>query len=128
MALSPNRRYLAASEKADKASIIVFDLQHQQGKKRKVLTSGDLLVQEFLSMAFSPDSKYLIAQSGAPEWISVSVATVCLRCFATQEESSDRAASQRWNRSTYCVTPGCQRIELLLEQTQGDCWCLNLGS
>ncbi|XP_015249885.1 PREDICTED: cilia- and flagella-associated protein 57 [Cyprinodon variegatus] len=69
MALSPNRRYLAASEKADKASIIVFDLQHQQGKKRKVLTSGDLLVQEFLSMAFSPDSKYLIAQSGAPEWM-----------------------------------------------------------
>ncbi|KAM4581818.1 cilia- and flagella-associated protein 57 [Fundulus diaphanus] len=71
LALSPNRRYLAVSEKAEKASITVFDLHHEQGRKRKVLTAGDLLVQEFLCMAFSPDSKYLIGQTGAPEWMLI---------------------------------------------------------
>ncbi|MEQ2228963.1 hypothetical protein ILYODFUR_014018, partial [Ilyodon furcidens] len=71
LALGPNRRYLAVSEKAEKASITVFDLHHEQGRKRKVLTAGDLLVQEFVCMAFSPDSKYLIGQTGAPEWMLI---------------------------------------------------------
>ncbi|XP_043977088.1 cilia- and flagella-associated protein 57 [Gambusia affinis] len=71
LALSPNQRYLAVSEKAEKASIIVFDLHQEHGMKRKVLTAGDFLVQEFLCMAFSPDSKYLIGQSGAPEWLLI---------------------------------------------------------
>ncbi|MBN3282186.1 CFA57 protein, partial [Polyodon spathula] len=68
LAISPNRRYLAVSERGEKGSITVYDLQQEQSKKRKVLTGGELPVQEFLCMAFSPDSKYLIAQSGAPDW------------------------------------------------------------
>lgn len=68
LAISANRRYLAVSECGGKATITVFDLQHEQGRKRKVLTAGDLLVQEFVCMAFSPDSKYLIGQTGGPEW------------------------------------------------------------
>lgn len=71
LAISANRRYLAVSESGEKASITVFDLQHEQGRKRKVLTAGDTPVQEFVCMAFSPDSKYLIGQSGAPEWMVV---------------------------------------------------------
>ncbi|KAK1165059.1 hypothetical protein AOXY_G13492 [Acipenser oxyrinchus oxyrinchus] len=68
LAISPNRRYLAVSERGEKGSISVYDLQQEQSKKRKVLTGGELPVQEFLCMAFSPDSKYLIAQAGAPDW------------------------------------------------------------
>ncbi|RXN00688.1 Cilia- and flagella-associated protein 57 [Acipenser ruthenus] len=68
LAISPNRRYLAVSERGEKGSITVYDLQQEQSKKRKVLTGGELPVQEFLCMAFSPDSKYLIAQAGAPDW------------------------------------------------------------
>lgn len=71
LAISANRRYLAVSECGEKASITVFDLQHEQGRKRKVLTAGDTPVKEFVCMAFSPDSKYLIGQSGAPEWMVV---------------------------------------------------------
>ncbi|XP_068598729.1 cilia- and flagella-associated protein 57 [Brachionichthys hirsutus] len=68
MAVSANRRYLAVSERGEKATVTVFDLQHERGRKRKVLTAGDASIGEFVCMAFSPDSKYLIGQTGAPEW------------------------------------------------------------
>ncbi|XP_056221340.1 cilia- and flagella-associated protein 57 [Seriola aureovittata] len=71
LAISANRRYLAVSECGEKATITVFDLQHEQGRKRKVLTAGDMLVHEFVYMAFSPDSKYLIGQTGGPEWMLI---------------------------------------------------------
>ena len=69
LAISANLRYLAVSERAEKATITVLDLHHEPAsKKRKVLTAGDIPVQEFICMAFSPDSRYLIGQTGAPEW------------------------------------------------------------
>ncbi|XP_066570529.1 cilia- and flagella-associated protein 57-like [Amia ocellicauda] len=68
MAISPNRRYLAVSEMGDKGTITVYDLKHEQHQKKKVLSAGDFPMQEFVSLAFSPDSKYLIGQSGAPDW------------------------------------------------------------
>ncbi|XP_041639690.1 cilia- and flagella-associated protein 57 [Cheilinus undulatus] len=68
LAISANRRYLAVSESGEKATITVFDLQHEQGRKRKVLTVGDMSAQGFVCMAFSPDSKYLIGQTGGPDW------------------------------------------------------------
>ncbi|XP_069559333.1 cilia- and flagella-associated protein 57 [Brachyistius frenatus] len=71
LAISSNRRYLAVSECGERATITVFDLQHEQGRKRKVLTAGDELVAEFVCVAFSPDSKYLIGQTGGPEWMLI---------------------------------------------------------
>ncbi|XP_019942091.1 cilia- and flagella-associated protein 57 [Paralichthys olivaceus] len=71
LAISPNRRYLAVSECGEKATITVFDLQHEQGRKRKVLTAGEGPVQEFVCMAFSPDSKYLIGQTCGPDWMLI---------------------------------------------------------
>lgn len=68
LALSAGRRYLAVAERGEKSTITVLDLHHEQGRKRKVLTAGDLPAQEFVCMAFSPDSKYLIGQTGAPDW------------------------------------------------------------
>ncbi|RXN13979.1 cilia- and flagella-associated 57 [Labeo rohita] len=68
LAISTNRRYLAVSECVEKATITVYDLQHEQSRKRKVLTGGDISVDEFVCMAFSPDSKYLIGQAGGPDW------------------------------------------------------------
>uniref|UniRef100_A0A4W4FFW9 EML-like second beta-propeller domain-containing protein n=1 Tax=Electrophorus electricus TaxID=8005 RepID=A0A4W4FFW9_ELEEL len=68
LAISANRRYLAVSERGDKATITVYDLQYEQSRKRKVLTGGEVPVHEFVCMAFSPDSKYLIGQAGGPEW------------------------------------------------------------
>lgn len=72
LAISANRRYLAVSERAERATVTVLDLHHEPGKrKRKVLTAGDIPVEEFICMAFSPDSKYLVGQTGAPEWTLV---------------------------------------------------------
>lgn len=70
MALSPNNRYLAVAETTveQKATITVYDLLHEGAKKRKVLSNADLQSTEFVSIAFSPDSKYLAAQSSSPDW------------------------------------------------------------
>ncbi|XP_076813301.1 cilia- and flagella-associated protein 57-like [Clavelina lepadiformis] len=71
IALSPNRRYIAVAEKGEKPSVTVYDLLHDQSKKRKTLSAPELQTHEFVSLAFSPDSKYLIAQGGRPDWILV---------------------------------------------------------
>ncbi|XP_048457939.1 cilia- and flagella-associated protein 57 isoform X3 [Rhincodon typus] len=68
LAFSPNHRYLAVSEKGEKATVTIYDVQHDQSRKKKSLSVNDLHAQEFISIAFSPDSKYLIAQSGTPDW------------------------------------------------------------
>ncbi len=57
------------SECGEKATITVFDLQQERSSKRKVLTAEDMFVQDFVCMAFSPNSKYLIGQTGGPEWM-----------------------------------------------------------
>lgn len=71
MTISSNRRYLAVSDYGERATVTVFDLQHEQGRKRKVLSAGDMSVQEFICIAFSPDSKYLIGLTGSPEWMLI---------------------------------------------------------
>ncbi|XP_055077982.1 cilia- and flagella-associated protein 57 [Periophthalmus magnuspinnatus] len=71
LTISANRRYLAASESGERATITVFDLQHEQGRKRKVLTPGDVPVLEFICIDFSPDNKYLIGQTTGPEWVLI---------------------------------------------------------
>ncbi|MCI4395800.1 hypothetical protein PGIGA_G00196230 [Pangasianodon gigas] len=68
LAISPNRRYLAVSERRERGTITIYDLQNRQCRKRRVLTGGVISVQEFVCMAFSSDSKYLLGQSGGPEW------------------------------------------------------------
>ena len=66
IAVSPNRRYVAVAEKAEKPTITIFDLHSL--RKRKVLSSSECQSMEIVSIAFSPDSKYLIAQGGRPDW------------------------------------------------------------
>ncbi|KAI7809591.1 cilia- and flagella-associated protein 57 [Triplophysa rosa] len=68
LAISTNRRYLAVSECGEHATITVYDLQHEQSRKRKKLSGGEIPAEEFVCMAFSPDSKYLIGQAGGPDW------------------------------------------------------------
>ncbi|XP_025110126.1 cilia- and flagella-associated protein 57-like [Pomacea canaliculata] len=66
LAVSPNRRYVAIAEKGEKPIITVYDLHSL--RKRKVLSSPEVPTGEYISLAFSPDSKYLIAQGGQPDW------------------------------------------------------------
>ncbi|XP_038622165.1 cilia- and flagella-associated protein 57 [Tachyglossus aculeatus] len=68
LAISPNRRYLAISETVqEKATITIYELSSVPCRKRKVLSNFDFAVQRFVSLAFSPDSKYLVAQTDPPE-------------------------------------------------------------
>ena len=67
MAVSTNRRYIAIAEKLpEKATITVYDLHTL--RKRKILTYAEVTSREYVSLAFSPDSKYLAAQSGDPDY------------------------------------------------------------
>ncbi|XP_071118876.1 cilia- and flagella-associated protein 57-like [Haliotis cracherodii] len=66
LAVSPNRRYVAIAEKGEKPTITIYDLHSL--RKKKVLTSPDVQSGEYVSLAFSPDSKYLVAQGGKPDW------------------------------------------------------------
>uniref|UniRef100_A0A0B7A6G0 Cilia- and flagella-associated protein 57 n=1 Tax=Arion vulgaris TaxID=1028688 RepID=A0A0B7A6G0_9EUPU len=66
LAVSPNRRYMAIAEKADKPTVTIYDLHSL--RKKKVLSSNDIQSGEYISLAFSPDSKYLVTQGGKPDW------------------------------------------------------------
>jgi len=66
IAVSPNKRYIAVAEKRDTPRISIFDLQTL--KKRKTLTYEESQSTEFICLAFSPDSKYLVSLGGAPDW------------------------------------------------------------
>lgn len=71
MAISTNKRFLAVAErgnleKGEKALIIIYDLSLM--RKRKILSLVDFRFDEFVSLAFSPDSRFLAAQGGQPDW------------------------------------------------------------
>lgn len=70
MAISPNRRYVALAEKTKECPCIaIYDLASL--KRKKILRDTGLTTEEFVSIAFSPDSIYLIAQSGNPDWMLI---------------------------------------------------------
>eukprot|EP00049_Salpingoeca_infusionum_P018833 m.358992 g.358992 ORF g.358992 m.358992 type:complete len:1196 (+) comp18362_c0_seq1:186-3773(+) len=66
LAVSPNRRYVAIAERATHAAVTIYDLHSL--KKRKFLSDSTSSCTEFVNLAFSPDSKYLVTLGGAPEW------------------------------------------------------------
>lgn len=68
--ISPNRRYAALAEKTDDGPCIaIYDLSSL--KRKKILRGSGLSTDEFTSVSFSPDSLYLVAQSGDPDWLLI---------------------------------------------------------
>jgi len=68
MTISPNKRYVAISEKGNRATVTIFDTQTL--RKRKILTTA-LELKEFVSLSFSADSRFLITQGGPPDFCLV---------------------------------------------------------
>ncbi|KAJ3330947.1 Cilia- and flagella-associated protein 57 [Blyttiomyces sp. JEL0837] len=67
MAVAANKRYVAIAERSEKPVAAIYDLHSL--RRRKTLTPIDAESKEFVCMAFSSDAKYIITQSGAPDWM-----------------------------------------------------------
>jgi WD40 repeat protein len=66
-------RLLAVAERGEpqKAVITVFELASLKKKNKYILQTPDVMSREFVSVAFSADGRYLLAQGGAPDWTLV---------------------------------------------------------
>ncbi|XP_067423843.1 cilia- and flagella-associated protein 57 isoform X2 [Emydura macquarii macquarii] len=111
LAMSPNRRYLAISEIVqEKPTITIYELSSVPCKKRKVLSVFDFPVQEFVSLAFSPDSKYLVAQTGPPEsnlayWMWEKQRMMAIVKADIQNNPVYQSGDLRWETSIECKEP-----------------------
>lgn len=74
IALSATRRHLAVAETLPghglQPHIIVYDLMHDTSKRQRLLQMPpEVNFTEIVSLDFSPDGKYLIAQGAQPDWM-----------------------------------------------------------
>ncbi|KAJ3190576.1 Cilia- and flagella-associated protein 57 [Irineochytrium annulatum] len=67
MSVAANKRYLAIAERTERPLAAIYDLHTL--RRRKTLSPPEAESKEFVSMAFSSDAKYIITQSGAPDWM-----------------------------------------------------------
>ncbi|EQC33951.1 hypothetical protein SDRG_08631 [Saprolegnia diclina VS20] len=66
MAVASSRKYVAVAERSEHGLIHVYDLTTL--RRKKPLSFPDLGSDVYVSLAFSADGKYIIAQGGHPEW------------------------------------------------------------
>jgi len=71
MALSPQKKWLAVCERADKAICCVYDVTTL--KRRKILTSNDYTSKEFVSVNFAPSNEksMLVTLTSEPYQVSL---------------------------------------------------------
>nr|XP_040144423.1 cilia- and flagella-associated protein 57 isoform X3 [Ictidomys tridecemlineatus] len=110
LSISPNRRYLAISEIVqEKPVITIYELSSIPCRKRKVLNTFDFPVQKFISMAFSPDSKYLLTQTSPPEsnlvyWLWEKQKVMALIRTDTQNNPVYQVSINPQDNTQVCVT------------------------
>lgn len=69
MALSRSRKFLAVAEQSDKAMISIIELQGHANKRRsKPLVTSEAQSSRYVSLAWSPNDDWLVAQGAEPEW------------------------------------------------------------
>ncbi|NWX48456.1 CFA57 protein, partial [Steatornis caripensis] len=68
LAVSPNRRYLAVSETvAEQPVLTVYELSSVPARRRRTLAAAEFPAREAVSLAFSPDCRFLVAATAPPE-------------------------------------------------------------
>ena len=68
LAVSPNKRYVAVAERGVERGLInVYDVRTLK-KKKTLYDSVNMKSKEYVSLCFSPDSKHILSQGGAPDW------------------------------------------------------------
>ncbi|KAI8907767.1 WD40-repeat-containing domain protein, partial [Powellomyces hirtus] len=66
MAVSVNKRYIAIAERGEKPLCALYDLHTL--RRRKTLSTMETESKDFVCIAFSADAKYILTQTGAPDW------------------------------------------------------------
>ncbi|KAJ3172248.1 Cilia- and flagella-associated protein 57 [Geranomyces variabilis] len=66
MAVSTNKRYIAIAERGEKPLCALYDLHTL--RRRKTLSTMETESKDFVCIAFSADAKYILTQTGAPDW------------------------------------------------------------
>uniref|UniRef100_A0A0G4FUD2 Uncharacterized protein n=1 Tax=Chromera velia CCMP2878 TaxID=1169474 RepID=A0A0G4FUD2_9ALVE len=69
LALSSSKRYLAVAERTERAMVTIWDLVN--GKKRRQLSYSECEATEFVWLAFSSESKFLVTLGGPPDWMLI---------------------------------------------------------
>lgn len=64
---SPHKKIIAVAERVDPTAVLTF---YDSGtlRRKKFIQYGELGSKEIVSISFSDDGKYCIAQGGAPDW------------------------------------------------------------
>ena len=60
------QKLIAFTEFGDRPLLVVYDMEIQ--KRRKLLRCAEFKSHEVVSLSFSHDSKYLLAQGGPPDY------------------------------------------------------------
>jgi len=66
LCVSPNRRFIAVSEKSERGIVYIYDSTTL--RKRKVLNFAELESKEVIHVCFSQDNKLCLMQGGAPDY------------------------------------------------------------
>jgi len=105
LALSPNKRYVAVGEKSERALCTIFDCQ--TGKRRKVL-NFETESKSYVCMGFSQETKFLLTQTGPPDWYLIYWAWDKARPLAVVKipQGSVRECSISPQDSTLCCVVG----------------------
>jgi len=69
-----NHKLVAVAEKGERAEINIYTLSSGKRRLKQSLVCNEMTSKEFVSLAFSPDGKHLLAQGGAPDWILINFA------------------------------------------------------
>ncbi|KAI9207648.1 WD40-repeat-containing domain protein, partial [Polychytrium aggregatum] len=70
LCISNTRRYCAVAERStvEKPQVVIYDL-HTLRRKKVLVPSSEIESKEYVALAFSSDAKFIITQTGAPDWM-----------------------------------------------------------
>ncbi|KAJ3408017.1 Cilia- and flagella-associated protein 57 [Chytriomyces hyalinus] len=110
--VSTDRHMFAVAEKTTaKPLIAIYDLHSYRRRKSLNPTSESQgLSKEFMSIAFSSDTRYIVAQLGAPEWILHYYAWEKGKLLGTVAVNPPKSVSKKGCvvECGICPTDGCQ--------------------
>lgn len=127
LVLSPSRKYLAVSERAEHAQVSIFHVGSQ--RRYRVVSCADVLSHTFVSAAFSADSKVLAAVGGEPDFALVVWLWDKGRVLALQKGAFFSATAVTFNPSdSGTIAASGAKCFKLWRQAEGQLKGSNLGT